>query len=320
MYKLLVLDKLYVPMFNIVKDIAPEELEVIQAADKDSDEYDQQLSQADFIMTISECITPELLDKAEKLKLVHLWGVGFDKINVEECHRRGIVVARTTGVNSTSVAEQAVMLMLAVYRKIVKADQILRSGYWPRWELRMTSYELAGKKVGIVGIGQIGQKVARRLKGFDTHTFYYDVFKLDEEKQRELGIEGYMDLEELLTTCDVITLHCPLTEETRHLINKETLRRMKKTSIIINCSRGQVINEQDLYEALKNGEILGAGLDVFEKEPIEKDNPLISLDNVVLTPHLAAATIDTSTAMAVTLLGNIKRYIDGIEIEKKYII
>ena len=320
MYHVLILDNLYPPMLELIRSYAPEGFSCEVAAEKGTERYFEQLKTADFIMTISEYVNDALLEKTPNLKLVHLWGVGFDKIDLAACARRNIPVARTTGANSVSVAEHAVMLMLAVYRKLVKADGLLRGGAWPRWELRMSSYELMNKRVGIVGIGQIGQQVAKRLKGFDTQTYYYDVFKLSEEVERDLGIQGWLSLDELLTTCDVITLHCPLTNETRKMMNADMFRRMKKNAILINCARGAIVNEEDLYRALLEGDILGAGLDVFDGEPIKADNPLLSLDNIVVTPHLAAATRDTSIAMAKILLGNVERFAKGEAIDDRYLI
>lgn len=320
MFKVLILDKLYLPMLELIRENAPADFEIAIAEPTGTTAYEAQLSQADFIMTISEYVNEALLEKAKNLKLVHLWGVGFDKIDVAACKARGIPVARTTGANSISVAEHAIMLMLAVYRKLVKADTLLRSGAWPRWELRMSSYELYHKKVGIVGFGQIGQHVARRLKGFETETYYYDIFTQTPEKEKELGVKGNIPLDELLTTCDVITLHCPLTDETEKMMNTAMFKRMKSTSILINCARGAIVNEADLYEALKKGEILGAGLDVFDGEPIKAGNPLITLDNVILLPHLAAATRDTSAAMARILLGNMARISQGNAIDPFYLV
>lgn len=320
MYKVLILDKLYPPMFELIREQLPEGLGLIQSDKGNPEAYRQQLESADFIMTISEYVTDEMLAIAKNLKLIHLWGVGFDKIDVEAARRRGIPVARTTAANSISVAEHTIMLMLAVYRKIVVADRMLRSGKWPRWELRMSSYELYKKRVGIVGFGRIGQEVARRLKGFETKTYYYDVFTLTKEQEQALGVQGRLSLEEIISTCDVITLHCPLTEETNKLINAERLAKMKNTAILINCARGAIVDENDLYHALKEGKILGAGLDVFDGEPIKPDNPLITLDNTVLLPHLAAATRDTSVTMAKILLGNCERVANGREIDPYYLI
>lgn len=320
MHTVLILDNIYPPMLEMIREMAPPGIEIAVAAAKGSDAYAQQLAGADFVMTISERVDAELLEAAKKLRLVHLWGVGFDKIDVAACKKKGIPVARTTGVNSVSVAEHAVMLMLAVYRKLIKGDQLLRGGVWPRYELRMSSYELFGKRVGLVGFGQIGQQVAQRLKGFETQTYYYDVYKPSPEREAELGVRGSLELDELLTTCDVVSLHCPLTAETNKMMNAAMFKRMKRTAIIVNTARGAIINETDLYEALKNNEILGAGLDVFDPEPPRPDNPLNTLDNVILTPHLASATRDTSAAMAKVVLANVVNIVGNKPIDPYYLV
>lgn len=319
-HKLLILDQLHPDMLELIREKAPSDVAVAMSEAKGAEGYEQQLAEADFIMTISMRVDKELLESAKKLRLVHLWGVGFDKIDVEACKAKGVPVARTTGANSVSVAEHAVMLMLAVYRKLIKGDQLLRAGVWPRYELRMSSYELFGKRVGLVGFGQIGQKVAQRLKGFETETYYYDVFRPSPEREAELGVRGSLELDELLTTCDVVSLHCPLTDETNKMMNAAMFKRMKSTAILINTARGAIVNERDLYEALKNNEILGAGLDVFDPEPPAPGNPLNALDNVILLPHLASATRDTSAAMAKVVLENVANVIGGNPIDSYYLV
>ncbi len=319
MFNILILDKLYEPMLELIKQQTPPGCRIIQA-DPPGESCAGQLAEADVIMTISARVDRALLEQAKKLKLVHLWGVGFEKIDVAACKEKGVPVARTTGANSVSVAEHTIMLMLAVYRKLIKADRLLHDGVWPRYELRMNSFELLRKRVGLVGFGQIGQHVAQRLKGFETETYFYDVFKPSPERQAQLGVKGFLELGELISTCDVISLHCPLTGETNKLFNAAAFKSMKSTAILINTSRGAVVDEAALFNALESGEILGAGLDVFDPEPPVADNPLMRLENVILTPHLASATRDTSAGLARVVMENVVSIIEGRTIDPYYLI
>jgi phosphoglycerate dehydrogenase-like enzyme len=183
-------------------------------------------------------------------------------------------------------------------------------GHWPRNEYMKRSYTLAGKTVGIVGIGNIGRKVAKRIQSFDAEVQYYDVFRLSAEQEAELGVQ-YVAFEELLKTSDIISLHIPLTDENKGLINKKTIALMKPTAVVINTSRGGLINEADLFEALKSDRLLGAGVDVFEHEPLEKESPLRSLKNVIMTPHVGGNTVENNNNMARRAIENIVKISSG---------
>jgi len=206
--------------------------------------------------------------------------------------------------------ELTLLLILAVYRNLVAMHNGILAGQWPRNEFMRRSYTVNGKTVGIVGIGNIGRKVAKLIQAFDTDVQYYDVFRLSAEQEAALGVR-YVTMDELLKTSDIVSLHIPLTDENKGLINKKTIALMKPTAVVINTSRGGLINEADLFEALKSDRLLGAGLDVFEHEPLEKGSPLRSLKNVVMTPHVGGNTVENNSNMARRAIENIVKVSSG---------
>ncbi len=229
-------------------------------------------------------VRKEIIDSAKNLKVIGRAGVGLDNIDVEYAKSKGIKVINTPGATSISVAELTIGLILAVMRKIAFADREMRKGAWPKKKSK--GIEMYGKTMGIIGIGRIGREVAKRAKAFGMKVVYYDVYRPDESIEKELGIE-YRDLDSLLSEADVVSLHVPLTPDTKHLINRERIEKMKNGAILINAARGGTVDEEALYEALKSGKLYGAALDVYEHEPV-KESPLFELDNVVLTPHIGA--------------------------------
>jgi len=237
--------------------------------------------------------------------------VGFDNINVKAATARGILVTNTPGVLTETTADYAFTLMVATARRIAEADKYVKSGQWKvPWGLMMLlGQDIWGKTLGVVGIGRIGSAVARRDKGFNMRIIYYDVFR-NEQVEKELGVE-YVPLERLLKESDFVTVHVPLTPETHHLINEDRLRTMKKTACLVNTSRGPVVDEKALYKALKEGWIWAAGLDVWEKEPVDVSNPLLELNNVTAAPHIASGSIATRTRMAVMAAENMVAILDG---------
>jgi glyoxylate reductase len=257
--------------------------------------------------TLNEIIDREVMDRARKLKVVGTMSVGVDHIDVEYATKKGIYVVYTPGVLTETVADHTWALLLAVARRVVEADSYVRRGEWKiAWApTMMLGYDIYGKVLGIIGLGRIGQAVARRAKGFNMRILYYDVVRR-EELEKELGVE-YTPLERLLMESDYVSIHVPLTPETRGLIGERELRLMKKTAILVNTSRGPIVDQKALFRALKEKWIAGAGLDVFEKEPIDSNDPLLKLENVVLTPHIGSASHDTRNKMAeLTAIGIIK--------------
>ena len=273
-------------------------LEVVDLTDIPKEELPNHVGDLDAIIVRSATkVRKELIDAAKNLKVIGRAGVGLDNIDVEYARSKGIKVINTPGATSISVAELTIGLILAVMRKIAYADRETRKGAWPKKKCK--GIEMYGKTMGIVGIGRIGREVAKRAKAFGMRVIYYDVYRPSEEQERELGVE-YRELEELLSEADVVSLHLPLTPETKHLINGERIAKMKDGAILINAARGGIVDEEALYEALKSGKLYGAALDVYENEPL-RESKLFELDNVVLTPHIGAQAKEGQTRAGVEI-------------------
>ncbi len=273
-------------------------LEVVDLTDIPKEELPNHVGDLDAIIVRSATkVRKELIDAAKNLKVIGRAGVGLDNIDVEYARSKGIKVINTPGATSISVAELTIGLILAVMRKIAYADRETRKGAWPKKKCK--GIEMYGKTMGIVGIGRIGREVAKRAKAFGMRVIYYDVYRPSEEQERELGVE-YRELDELLSEADVVSLHLPLTPETKHLINGERIAKMKDGAILINAARGGIVDEEALYEALKSGKLYGAALDVYENEPL-RESKLFELDNVVLTPHIGAQAKEGQTRAGVEI-------------------
>jgi D-3-phosphoglycerate dehydrogenase len=240
-------------------------------------------------------ITTELLENPGKLRAIVRAGVGVDNIDVAAATRQGIVVMNTPGGNTVSTAEHTITLLMSLARHIPSADASIHQGKWERGKFVGT--QLAGKTLGVVGLGRVGREVGRRAAGLDMTVIGFDPF-LSPERAGQLGIESMPDLANLLPRCDFLTVHTPLTAETRDLIGARELGVMKQGARIINCARGGIINEEALAEALRSGHIAGAALDVFVEEPPRPDHPLLALANVVTTPHLGASTVEAQESVA----------------------
>jgi D-3-phosphoglycerate dehydrogenase len=238
----------------------------------------------------------ELLARAAQLKVVVRAGVGVDNIDLDACTTRGVVVINTPDANTISTAEHALALMLALARHIPQADRSVRSGEWDR--KKYTGMQLYGKTLGIVGFGRVGRALAERAQCLGLTEIAHDPFVPD-EVARHLGLSLVPRLEELLEKADIISLHASITKETTELINADTIAMMKDGVLIINAARGKLINSADLAAALKSGKVGGAALDVYAVEPPEADNPLLSLPNVICTPHLGASTVEAQDAVGV---------------------
>lgn len=256
-----------------------------------------------LVSLLTDKIDAELFDRAKKLKIVSNYAVGFDNIDLDEATKRGIMATNTPGVLTETTADLAFALLMATARRIVEADKFARAGRWKTWgPMLMLGQDVYGAKLGLIGLGRIGYAVAKRAKGFDMDVMYYDMFR-NEKAEQELGLK-FVELEQLLKESDFVSIHVPLTPETKHLINEKTLGLMKKTAILVNTARGPVVDEKALYEALVSNKIAGAGLDVMDPEPPSMDNPLLKLDNVIILPHIASASVATRTKMAVMAAEN----------------
>jgi glyoxylate reductase len=250
-----------------------------------------------LLCLLTDKVDDEVMDESPRLKVISNVAVGYDNIDVEAATTRGIFVTNTPRVLTETVADLTWALILGTARRVVEADHFLRAGRWKSWSpTLLAGNDVYHRTLGIVGLGQIGTTVARRAQGFDMKVLYYDVDR-KADVESELGLT-YRELDELMREADYITVHVPLNPATHHLIGEHEIGLMKKSSYLINTSRGPVVDEQALIHALKAGRIAGAGLDVFEQEPLAPSSPLVELDNVVLLPHIGSATLATRSAMA----------------------
>ena len=281
-----------------------------ESPDATEDEIVEATRDADYIMVYRAQLTDRVLKSAAKVRLVQLLAAGHQGVNPKLMREMGIPCAQNAGANSWAVADYAVLLMLAVYRRLILVDASTRAGRWRAPVNGLNTYELDGKLVGILGIGNIGSKVARRVQGFGARVQYYDKFPLSPEREQEAGVVR-VTLDELFRTSDIVTLHMPLTPETNRLVSREVLAAMKPTAVLINTSRGEIIDEGALTEALQAGRLIGAGLDVYEKEPIDPASPLLKLENVVLSPHSAGTTLDAWHRRLEFAFANMRRVAAG---------
>jgi glyoxylate reductase len=277
------------------------------------EELNEGVADADAVVSmLHDRIDAEVLDSAgEQLRCVANVAVGYDNIDVAAATERGVLVTNTPGVLTDATADIAMGLIIAVTRRFGEGERLLRAGNWWSWHMFfMLGTGIQGKTLGIVGLGQIGQATARRARAFGMRIVYSQRRQAHPEVEQELGGARWLELEELLETSDVVSLHVPLTPGTRHLIDADALRRMAPTAYLVNTARGAVVDEAALADALREGEIAGAGLDVYENEP-DVNPDLLKLDNVVLLPHLGSATIETRTAMAELATRNVVAVLTG---------
>jgi D-3-phosphoglycerate dehydrogenase len=275
---------------------------------------------ADFAISAQVAVSGDVLRAARQLKLLHKWGVGVDNFDIEAARQLGIKVARTTGSNALSVAEFTIGLMISSLRFLAFGHQHLQQGVWRGISnLPAETFLLSGKTVGIVGFGAIGQNVARLLKSFNCKVLYTKRTPLAADEEAALGARR-ATLDELIETSDIVSLHCPLTPETQNIIDAAALARMKKTAILVNVARGGVVVETDLAVALRARTIRGAAMDVFSIEPLPAASELIGLENIVLTPHLAAVTADTFEPTIRRMFENIARVARGEAVPERDLV
>ncbi|MBI2849859.1 MAG: D-glycerate dehydrogenase [Chloroflexi bacterium] len=259
-----------------------------------------------LLSLLTDKIDAELMNAAPELKIVSNLAVGYDNIDVTEATKRGILVGNTPGVLTETTADFTFALLLAAARRLVEADRYTRAGNWKTWgPMVLLGQDVHHATLGIVGCGRIGLEVAKRARGFDMKVLYHNRVRRKQADEKAFGLEYVPDLSELLSRADFVTIHAALTPETHHLISTAELAKMKPTAILINASRGTIVDQKALYQALKSGQILGAGLDVTEVEPISLDDPLLALDNVIIAPHIASASVVTRTKMAMMAAENL---------------
>ena len=268
------------------------------------------LADADFVLVATHPLPADLIKTARKLRMIQHQGVGYEKTDAEFAGKQGIKVALCPEGTIIGVAEHVFLLILALYKQIFRADQSVRAGEWLQFSLRGNSFEMAGKNLGLVGFGRIGEAVAVRAQSFGMDICYYDILRRSREDEHKLRVT-YQPFRELLAKSDIVSLHLPITAETYHMMDANALYSMRKDSILINTARGALIDQKALVEALQKGHLGGAGLDVFEKEPPDPDDPLLQMSNVVLTPHISAGTRDALVAKMDAAFANMIRVTKG---------
>lgn len=296
---------------RLLLEYAPSDFEiVVHPIDMDDEEKISVVSDADFLLLLPGRLSAAVLKAAKKVKLIQLVSAGYDELDLKLCQELGILVANNGGANAQDVAEHTVALILGVYRRIVDLDKNARTNRWYELEIGLSTHTISGKTVGIIGLGHIGRQVARLLRSFGAYLVYHDVEGAAPELERELRISR-LGLVELLQNSDIVTLHVPLSQQTKHLIGRRELSHMKTTALLINTCRGQVVDEQALTSILQEDRIMGAGLDVLVDEPPDMNHPLLSLENVLITPHVAGVTRDTWRRRSEIIFQNMQRVWEG---------
>ena len=264
-----------------------------------------------LLTTVPDKIDDQLLAQAPNLKVVANMAVGFDNLDIASATKRGILMSNTPGVLTKTTADLTFALLLAAARRVGEGERSVRAGKWKTWHpLFFLGQDVYDRTLGIIGMGQIGLEMAKRALGFDMRVLYYDTVRREEPEQR-YAVKYCPDIPTVLRQSDFVTLHTNLTPETYHLIGKNELQQMKSTAILVNAARGPIVDPKALYEALRDGVIAGAALDVTEPEPISMDDPLLTLDNVVIVPHIGSASVATRTRMATLAAENIIAALKG---------
>jgi phosphoglycerate dehydrogenase-like enzyme len=290
---------------QIAREMAPAEFELVLA--HDGPELAAALGSAEYMVCYPNVTMRDPFYRAApRLRLVQLLSAGYDNVDLAAARRARVPIANNGGANAISVAEHALMLMLAVSRRLIWTHRNVAAGHWRGNGPAPRMYELFDKKLGIIGLGTIGKKVARLARAFGMRVEYYDIARLSEDAEDLLGVRFRL-LRELLKSSDVVSLHVPLNDSTRGMIGADELAAMKPEAILINTSRGAVVDEAALHHALSGNKLFGAGLDVFDEEPPPPDNPLLKLDNVVLSAHFAGPTWDNHVARFRNAFDNVGR-------------
>jgi len=297
-------------VLDIARSLTPSGFELV-IANPGTPEFYQAAAEAEYFLGLARQMGGEFFRAAPKLRLVQLLSAGYDRVDIEAARKAGVPVSNNGGANAIAVAEHTLMLMLAVLKRVVRFHNDIVGGKWRAGDSPETRvYELAGRTLGIVGLGNIGKKVARRAAAFDMRVQYYDIARLTLDQEDALGVRFAL-LTELLRTSDVVSLHVPLDDSTRGMLGASQFALMKPTAVLVNTCRGPVVDEDALYRALVEGVIAGAGLDVLVDEPPAKDHPIFALPNVTLTPHSAGPTWENWTGRFRNGFDNIQRVAAG---------
>ncbi|MCK4474734.1 glycerate dehydrogenase [Candidatus Bathyarchaeota archaeon] len=305
--KIVVVDHVYLEREPIHRLQSIGDLEVFKDLPETPDELKERIKGADIVIVGWSSLTKDVIESAEKLKMVSIWATTCHYVDLQTAWGRGIMVTHVPGYATEAVAEHVFALLLAAIRKLPSADEHVRRGNFD-WR-SFGGIELAGKTLGIIGTGSIGCRVAEIGKAFKMQILAFDKYP-NIKKAEEIGMK-YVDLQTLLKQSDIVTLHVPLTSETKRLIGKKEIEAMKNGAIIINTSQGKVIDEKALIDALKSRKLSCAGLDVFEEEPSARDNPLFKLDNTILSPHCGFHTVEAATRCTDICINNIVKFLEG---------
>jgi len=305
------------PRVFVSRIIAKEALDMISAA-ADMEVWPEQMppsyeviaekarNSEGLLTMLTDQVDAGLLDSSPNLKIVSNMAVGYDNIVVPEATKRGILVGNTPGVLTETTADLIFALILAGARRVTEAENYIRQGLWKTWEpMSLLGMDVHHSTLGIIGMGRIGAEVAKRARGFDMKILYFNRTRRSPEEEERLGVEYASSIPDLLSRSDFVSVHVPLNEETRHLIGAEEFAQMKPTAVFVNSSRGSVVDQQALYDALEAKRIFSAAIDVMEKEPIESDDPLLRLSNLTIVPHIGSASFPTRTKMAIMAAENL---------------
>lgn len=295
---------------EIIKSAVPDGFELEMLESVSQQELEGKVKEADYLLVSGRLkINRTVLENAQNIKMIQRTGVGLDSIDLEYIRNHDVPFYVNKGVNAQSVAEHTILLMLASLRNLVEINENTKRGIWKKQAQGVCTHELCGKTVGLIGMGAIGRKVAGMLKAFGAEVLYNDVSKMKQEDENALGIK-FSTREEIIEKSDIISLHCPLTDDTRHMINDRAVNKMKNGVILINTARGGLIDEAALINGIKNGKIAGAGIDVYEKEPVD-NSEVLNLQNVITTPHIGGVTYDSFYQMMYQAMRNIEMFDKG---------
>ena len=306
-YKVLVVQGLHEQGLEMLKQRSDIEFNVLLSDDEN--EILEAAKDVNGITVRTAQITEKIINSSKNLRVISRHGVGYDSINLKSLNNKKIPLTIAAHSNMISVSEQAMFFLLALNKNVFYYDDFTRKGDWTnRWDVK--AWDLAGKNIMVIGFGRIGSNFVKRALVFDLNVYVYDPY-IDHEKIKKSGAIPIQNFKNNLSKMDAITLHCPKNEETTNLFTKKEFQTMKKNAFIINCARGGILNEDDLYEALLNEKIAGAGLDVFDVEPTPSSNPLFKLKNVILSPHIAGVTVESTVRMATETVQNVLDVFDN---------
>ena len=306
-YKVLVVQGLHEQGLEMLKQRSDIEFNVLLSDDEN--EILEAAKDVNGITVRTAQITEKIINSSKNLQVISRHGVGYDSINLKSLNNKKIPLTIAAHSNMISVSEQAMFFLLALNKNVFYYDDFTRKGDWTnRWDVK--AWDLAGKNIMVIGFGRIGSNFVKRALAFDMNVYVYDPY-VDHKKIKKSGAIPIDNFKDNLSKMDAITLHCPKNEETTNLFTKKEFQTMKKNAFIINCARGGILNEDDLYEALLNEKIAGAGLDVFDVEPTPSSNPLFKLKNVILSPHIAGVTVESTVRMATETVQNVLDVFDN---------